>query len=279
MKTIFKSFKKIAISISDALKYADFSYSNSTNATGDTQLKLDILSDEIITKKLSKLKCIKALISEEKQNALQLENSGKYIIAYDPLDGSSLVDVNFAVGSIFGIYKNELCPQNLIASAYIIYGPRTELVLCKKKALLFRLNKKGKFSLVRELKLNEKGKLNATGGTQKAWEQKHAMLIKSLFDEGYRLRYSGAMVSDLHQILLKGGGLFSYPRSADAPNGKLRLAFEILPFAWIFEHANGATSDGSNDSLFDLDLKTLHQTSPCYFGSKYEINKVKQCLR
>lgn len=278
MKKIFKRFKKIAISISDALKYADFGYLASTNATGDTQLKLDVLSDEIITKKLSKLKCIKALVSEEKQSALEINNSAKYIIAYDPLDGSSLVDVNFAVGSIFGIYENELKAQNLVASAYIVYGPRTELVICKNKALLFRLNKKGKFNFVRELKLNEKGKLNATGGTQKSWEQKHAMLIKSLFDEGYRLRYSGAMVSDLHQILLKGGGLFSYPSSADAPNGKLRLAFEILPFAWIFEHANGATSNGVNDSLLNVNLNNLHQTSPCYFGSKYEINKVRQCL-
>ena len=279
MKKIFKRFKKIAIDISDALKYADFGYTNDKNATGDTQLKLDVLSDEIITKKLSKLQCVKALVSEEKQSTMDLNKDGKYIIAYDPLDGSSLVDVNFAVGSIFGIYKNELATQNLVASAYIIYGPRTELVICEDKPLLYRLNKKGKFALVRELKLNDKGKLNATGGTQKNWDKKHAQLIKSLFDEGYRLRYSGAMVSDLHQILLKGGGLFSYPATSDAPNGKLRLAFEVLPFAWIFGRAGGASSDGQNDSLLDTKLDMIHQTSPCYFGSKYEIDKVMACLK
>lgn len=274
MQDIIKAIQKSAICISDELKYADFGYLDTQNSTGDTQLKLDVKSDNIITQNLSKLPQIKALVSEEKTQALNLNQNGEFVIAYDPLDGSSLVDVNFAVGSIFGIYKNELKTQNLVAAVYCIYGPRLEMVICENSPKLYRLSKDGEFKFIKDLVLEQKGKLNASGGTQKDWSENHANLIKSFFDEGYRLRYSGAMVSDLHQILLKGGGIFSYPATPKSPDGKLRMAFEVLPFAFIFQKAGGATTDGQNNSLLDLELKTTHQTTPCYFGSKYEINKV-----
>ena len=278
MKEIFDGIKTAVKDIAQALKYSDFGYTANQNATGDTQLKLDVLSDEIITKTLSKINLVKELVSEEKEEALKVSGDGEYIVAYDPLDGSSLVDVNFAVGSIFGIYKGSLNPVNLVASVYSVYGPRTELVIAKDKVELFRLDKNGDFAFANKLRLKEKGKLNATGGTQKGWDEKHKELIKSLFDEGYRLRYSGAMVSDLHQILLKGGGLFSYPATSDAPKGKLRLSFEVLPFAFIYELAGGYAVDNEGKRLLEISLEKVHQTSPCYFGSKYEIDKVKACL-
>ena len=278
MKEIFDGIKIAVKDIAQALKYSDFGYTANQNATGDTQLKLDVLSDEIITKTLSKINLVKELVSEEKEEALKVSGDGEYIVAYDPLDGSSLVDVNFAVGSIFGIYKGSLNPVNLVASVYSVYGPRTELVIAKDKVELFRLDKQGDFAFACELRLKEKGKLNATGGSQKGWNEKHKELIKSLFDEGYRLRYSGAMVSDLHQILLKGGGLFSYPATSDAPKGKLRLSFEVLPFAFIYELAGGYAVDNEGKRLLEISLEKVHQTSPCYFGSKYEIDKVKVCL-
>lgn len=274
MQGIIRAIQRSVIRISEELKYADFGYLGTQNSTGDTQLKLDVKSDEIITEELSKLVQIKSLISEEKTEALEVCENGKYIIAYDPLDGSSLVDVNFSVGSIFGIYKNELKTENLIAAVYCVYGPRLEMVICESAPKLYRLAKDGEFKFIKNLVLEEKGKLNASGGTQKDWNQDHAKLIKSFFDEGYRLRYSGAMVSDLHQILLKGGGIFSYPATKNSPNGKLRMAFEVLPFAIIFERAKGATTNGKNKSLLELELTQNHQTTPCYFGSIYEINKV-----
>ena len=232
-------------------------------------------SDEIITAKFNQLSCVKALISEEKEDELEINKNAKFIIAYDPLDGSSLVDVNFAVGSIFGIYEDDVKPENLIAAAYSIYGPRLELVIAEKKGALpkfYRLGKDGEFKFIKELELKEKGKLNATGATQKGWSQTHRNFINELFNEGYRLRYSGAMVSDLHQILLKGGGLFSYPATSDHPNGKLRVVFEVLPFAFIYENAKGATSNGKNQTLFDIKIEKIHQTTPCFFGSRDEIS-------
>lgn len=279
MQEIFQSLEKIAILIADEIKYSDLGYTSEHNATGDTQLKLDVKSDLIITQELSKISSIKALASEEKEEFLKLNENGDYIVAYDPLDGSSLIDVNFAVGSIFAIYKDEIGAKNLVASAYIVYGPRLEMVICEDEPKLYRLSKDSRFQFIKTLQLGQKGKLNATGATQKGWSDKHREFVKSLFDEGYRLRYSGAMVADLHQILLKGGGIFSYPATTDAPNAKLRVSFEVLPFAYIYEKAGGATTDGEKSSLFDIKLEKIHQTSPCFFGSKYEIEKLLEIYK
>jgi len=275
MQEIKSALEKIAIQIADEVKFTDLGYTQNQNKTGDTQLKLDVKSDMIITEILGAIPAVKALVSEEKDEILDC-GSGNLVIAYDPLDGSSLVDVNLSVGSIFGVYENEISPRNLKMSAYIVYGPRLEMVICEDEARLYRLNREGKFDFIKVLNLGEKGKLNATGATQKGWSETHRKLVKSLFDEGYRLRYSGAMVADLHQILLKGGGLFSYPATTDAPNAKLRVTFEVLPFAFIYERAGGATTDGKSETLFDLKIEKIHQTTPCFFGSKYEISRVRE---
>lgn len=276
MQEIFKTIENIAKKISNGLKFAEFGYTQNQNSTGDTQLKFDVLSDKIIENEFKNVGCVKALVSEEKDEMLNLNEKGEFIVAYDPLDGSSLFDVNFAIGSIFGIYKNEISSENLVAAAYTLYGPRLEMVVCENSPKLYRLNPQNEFVFINELKLKEKGKLNATGATQKGWSEKHKKLVNCLFEEGYRLRYSGAMVSDLHQILIKGGGLFSYPATTDAPNGKLRVTFEVLPFAYIYEKAGGATTNGTSNSLFEIKIEKIHQTSPCFFGSKYEIAKLHE---
>lgn len=272
---IFNAIKKIAIQINEILAYEDTNYTQNTNSTGDTQLALDVKSDIIIQNTLKQLTCIKQLISEEQENAFVVNENANLIIGYDPLDGSSLVDVNLSVGSIFGIYKDDINGQNLIASAYIVYGPRVELVLAYENVKLYRLNKNNDFDFVKNIILQEKGKLNAPGGTQQFWSQKHKNFIDSIFKLGYRLRYSGGMVPDLHQILLKGGGLFSYPSTDDAKNGKLRKVFEVFPFAFIFQKANGYASDGMVDIL-SLKTSHLHDTTPCFFGSKFEMQKLKE---
>ena len=276
MQEIFKTIENIAKKISNELKFAEFGYTQNQNSTGDTQLKFDVLSDKIIEDEFKNSSLVKALVSEEKDEMLTINEKGEFIVAYDPLDGSSLFDVNFAIGSIFGIYKNEISSENLVAAAYTLYGPRLEMVVCENSPKLYRLNPQNEFVFINELKLKEKGKLNATGATQKGWSEKHKKLVNCLFEEGYRLRYSGAMVSDLHQILIKGGGLFSYPATTDAPNGKLRVTFEVLPFAYIYEKAGGATTNGTSNSLFEIEISKIHQTSPCFFGSKYEIAKLHE---
>lgn len=276
MQKVFESIKKAVLAISNEMKFPDTSYKDSQNATGDTQLGFDIKSDELITRILGECADIKALISEEKSEIYALNPQGRFVVAYDPLDGSSLFDVNFAIGSIFGIYEGEASAQNLRAAAYSIYGARLEIVLCEQNSApkLYRLDQNGEFVFVKELKIGTKGKINACGGTQKEWSDTHTNFIKSLFDEGYRLRYSGAMVSDIHQILCKGGGLFSYPATKNSPNGKLRAFFEVLPLAFIVENAGGKTTNGTNSTLLELNFSELHATTPCFFGSEYEINKL-----
>jgi len=275
MTEIIESIKKIAIDISEAIKTKDTGKVETQNASGDIQVKLDVISDEIVEKYLLETSSVREIISEEKEEPITKE-SGKYLVAYDPLDGSSLIDVDLSVGSIFGIYENDYNGNNIKAAVYVVYGPRIEMVVARDVVELFRLNEKTKeFKFVKELRLEKKGKILGPGGTQKNWYPFHKEMIDNLFKEGYRLRYSGGMVPDLHQILLKGGGLFAYPATTDKPKGKLRKLFEVFPFAYVFNKAGGFAIDGKEE-LLNLGYENYHDTTPCFFGSEYEINKVKE---
>ncbi|MBU1658354.1 class 1 fructose-bisphosphatase [bacterium] len=275
MRDIFDAIQRSAIRIKDAIDVKDIGYSQKENSSGETQLQLDIQCDLIIEEELSKVLSVHTIASEEKEHEMHIRENGKYFIAYDPLDGSSLIDVNLSVGSIFGIYEEKWGAKNMVASCYVVYGPRVEMVFAENKTKLYLLQA-GVFEFVKEIHLNEKGKLNAPGGTQQNWQPYHKELVDSFFAEGYRLRYSGGMVPDLHQILLKGGGLFSYPATSDKPEGKLRKLFEVFPFAFIFKIAGGDAIDGVSEDLMSLSHDHIHGTSPCFFGSKYEIARVKE---
>ena len=274
MRDIFDAIQKSAIRIKDAIDVKDIGYSQQENSSGETQLQLDIQCDMIIEEEFSKVNSIHTIASEEKEHEELLHNEGKYFIAYDPLDGSSLVDVNLSVGSIFGIYEGGFGADKMVAACYVVYGPRVEMVFAHNKTKLYLLQQ-GEFEFVKEIRLSEKGKLNAPGGTQQYWAPYHKKMIDSFFAEGYRLRYSGGMVPDLHQILLKGGGLFSYPGTTDQPLGKLRRLFEVFPFAFIFEKSGGGAIDGHND-LLTLGYSHIHDRAVCFFGSNYEIQRVKE---
>lgn len=276
MTEIFEAIKRSAARIKEAIEFDDTGYSDHINSTGDTQLKLDIKSDLIIEEEFRKVASIKEIVSEEKENKTPLHENGIYNIGYDPLDGSSLIDVNLSVGSIFGIYEGGYAGSNIKAAVYVVYGPRVELVIAQEDVKLYRLNKKGEFVFIKTIQLKEKGKLNAPGATQMGWEPKHKAMIDAIFQDGYRLRYSGGMVPDLHQILLKGGGLFSYPGTSDVPHGKLRMIFEVFPFAFVYEKAGGASINGQK-RILELSPSHPHYTTPCFFGSKAEIERVKEC--
>ena len=276
MNTVIDTIKAVAFKIDNAIKTSDLGYLDTENSSGEDQLKLDVQSDIIIEKAFASVNVVKNLVSEEKEGVLELNENGKYTICYDPLDGSSLVDVNLSVGSIFGIYEGELKAQNLVASAYVVYGPRIELMVATKgNAPVLSRVIGGEFKEIGSVTMQEKGKLNAPGGTQQNWEKYHKAFVDSLFAEGYRLRYSGGMVPDLHQIMLKGGGLFSYPATSDKPNGKLRQLFEVIPFAFMYEQAGGAAIDNKGNRLMELVPSHPHDTTPCFFGSKYEIKALK----
>jgi len=275
MNNIIKAIRKASIDIKNIIEDGDTSKSDNQNSTGDTQLKLDIQSDKIIEQEFKKISCVKEIVSEERENIIKINKNGKYLIAYDPLDGSSLVDVNLSVGSIYGIYENDFTGTNIVASIYVVFGPRVEMVVASSQSVKMYRLQKGEFNYIQDIKLNHKGKLQAPGSTQNCWFPHHKNMIDDFFKDGYRLRYSGGMVPDLHQILLKGGGLFSYPSTTDLPKGKLRQLFEVFPFALIYESAGGEAIDGTK-RILDISTTHIHDTSPCFFGSCEEINIVKK---
>lgn len=275
ISVIFDTLKESALRIDSLLKSTSAQYLQSTNTSGDMQLEVDVLADKLLQESLLMLPCVKGICSEEQADIVYSSHTqAPYMIAYDPLDGSSLIDSNLSIGSIFGIYNHSLEAKNLIASAYIIYGPKLEMLIAQEQPLHYRYNGQTWHNLG-ALQLKTKGKINAPGGTQKHWENKHKAMIESLFAQGYRLRYSGGMVPDLHQILIKGGGLFSYPATSDAPTGKLRKLFEVFPFAFIYEKAGGYATNGTQ-RLLELEVAHLHDSTPCFFGSEYEIKLVKE---
>ena len=272
MQEIIKAIEEASIEIKELIETGDTGKSDQENSTGDTQLKLDIASDIIIERIFKQLPTVKAIVSEEQENIINLNENGEYLIAYDPLDGSSLVDVNLSVGSIYGIYKNEFNAKNIVASVYVVFGPRVEMVVAIDDVKMYRL-KHGKFEFIQNIVLKQKGNLKAPGSTQSAWAPHHKQMVDDIFNDGYRLRYSGGMVPDLHQILLKGGGLFSYPGTTDKPKGKLRQLFEVFPFALAYEKAGGGAIDG-HQRLLEVETTHIHDTSPCFFGSNEEIKRV-----
>ncbi len=277
MQEIIKAIEEASIEIKELIETGDTGKSNQENSTGDTQLKLDIASDEIIERIFKQIPTVKAIVSEEQESIIDLNANGEYLIAYDPLDGSSLVDVNLSVGSIYGIYKNEFNAKNIVASVYVVFGPRVEMVVALDDVKMYRL-KHGKFEFIQNIVLKQKGNLKAPGSTQSCWAPHHKQMVDDIFNDGYRLRYSGGMVPDLHQILLKGGGLFSYPGTTDKPKGKLRQLFEVCPFALAYEKAGGGAIDGFKRVL-EVETTHIHDTTPCFFGSNEEIKRVLEVYK
>ena len=272
---IIESIKKSTLEIKKIIELGDSSKSDEQNSTGDTQLKLDIKSDIVIENNFKLLDCVKQIVSEEQENIIDINKNGEYLIAYDPLDGSSLVDVNLSVGSIYGIFKDDFKGSNIVASIYVVFGPKIEMIICDGKTVKLYRVQNDKFNYIKNITMNQKGNLVSTGSTQKCWYKHHQRLVEDMFEDGYILTYSGGMVPDLHHILLKGGGLFSYPNTSDKPKGKLRQLFEVFPYAHIFETAGGGATDGL-DRVLDIETKHIHDTTPCFFGSINELNRVRE---
>jgi len=147
-----------------------------------------------------------------------------------------------------------------------------------KGAHEFVLNREGEYVLAQEnIKMKEKGSIFSPGGLRRDWIPQHQKFIEQLEEEGYKLRYSGGFVPDINQVLIKRGGLFTYPALQKAPAGKLRLLFELQPMAFIMEQAGGMATDGKEDIL-SLKVDNINKCSPIYIGSRTEVEMAKQFL-
>jgi len=227
--------------------------------------------------------CVMA--SEEEEDIIHIPNKfriGKYVLLFDPLDGSSLVDVNLAVGTIVGIYQgdNLLQPgRNMVGAMYILYGPRVSMVYSVGKGVYeFTMNHLMEFTLTREkVQMNPSGDIYSPGGLRKKYTPENEAYIRYLEDKGSKLRYSGGFVPDINQILMNGKGIFMYPALTDSPNGKLRLLFELNPMAYLIEQAGGAATNGCMPIL-DMQPEGLDQRAPIYIGCKEDVAKATEFL-
>ncbi len=274
----------------------------SINVQGEEVKKLDLLSNEIFIRVFETLPSVNALGSEEMDDVFyydDAENRGKYLVLFDPLDGSGNIDINGSLGSIFSVHKRSgkegradladfLQPGNeQIAAGYILYGPATVFVYTVRgqdSVSVFTLDRSiGEFFLTAEgVRIPEgKGSYSVNESNESKWDQKVIDLVRSFrvgtAPVGKRAaRYTGALVADFHRTLLKGG-IFMYPALSDRPRGKLRYLYEASPLAMIAESAGGAASDGSIRTL-DLQPSQLHERCPLFIGSKKDVAYAVQSL-
>jgi fructose-1,6-bisphosphatase I len=263
----------------NAVRTGDLGVAGTSNLYGEEQLALDVLSDRIIKKRLIHSGVVCNIASEEMDEIFQAQADahGLYSVGYDPLDGSSLVDVNLAVGTIVSIYKGcDLLQtgRNQVAALYILYGPRVSLVYSVGNGVHeFTMNQLMEFTLTREnVTMKPTGDIYSPGGLRKKYLAGDAEFINYLEANGHKLRYSGGFVPDINQVMMKGKGIFMYPALQGAPNGKLRLLFELNPMAYLIEQAGGAASNGKIPIL-DLKPESLDHRAPIYIGCKDEVAK------
>ncbi|MDH3544405.1 MAG: class 1 fructose-bisphosphatase [Desulfuromonadales bacterium] len=271
--------------IINAIRTGDLGVAGTSNLYGEEQLELDVLSDRIIQKRLMYSGVIAKMASEEVDEVVEVTvpNNGRYSIAFDPLDGSSLVDVNLAVGTIVSIYEgdNLLRPgRNQVAALYVLYGPRTTMVVSTGKGVHeFAMNQLMEFDLVQEnIQLEGPAKIYAPGGLRSKYTKGTLDFVRSLEANGTKLRYSGGFVPDINQVLIKGGGIFLYPHLTDNPQGKLRLLYELNPMAFLVEQAGGAASNG-RQRILDINPENLDQCAPVFIGTKDAVAQAEQFIR
>jgi len=283
-KNIDRDLTRLICEISDASKYiinairtGDLGVAGTSNLYGEQQLALDVLSDRIIQKRLRHSGVVANMVSEESPEIVSVpdQSNRRFSVAFDPLDGSSLVDVNLAVGTIVSIYEGEDVLQtgrNLVAAMYILYGPRTTMVFsCGDGVHEFAMNQLMEYDLVHEnITFDGGARVYAPGGARSKYSHGTELFVQHLEQSGVKLRYSGGFVPDINQVLLKRGGLFMYPHLSDAPQGKLRLLFELNPMAYLIEQAGGAASTGKG-AILDLKPEGIDDRAPIFIGSKEEV--------
>ncbi len=250
------------------------SYTKLENSSGDTPIKADLALDKFLEETFLSLENIKSVFSEEKETPVTKEN-GSYLIAYDPLDGSSVMEANFLVGTIIGVYEKDYKAQNLVASLYVVFGHKIELVVALDKVYRYAFYQ-NKFHFIETIVLENKGKIIASGGNQKDFSLGLKKALEGFFAENYRLRYSGSMVADVHHVLVKKGGMFSYPQK------KLRKLFEVFPLALIIEKAKGEAfyfDKGVKKRLLEQSVENYHEKSECYLASPHEAQILEKYLK
>jgi fructose-1,6-bisphosphatase I len=274
-----------------------------TNIQGETQMKLDVFADQALFNAVRWGGQVCGAASEENERYTAFDNEvsrkSKYVVLFDPLDGSSNIDVNVSIGTIFSIFRrtssvgdmanvNDFLQKGIeqVAAGYVIYGSSTMLVYTTGNGVNgFTLEPSiGEFCLSHEnmripedgsiYSINEGNLLSCSPGVQEYL--KWCKLTDKKTNRPYSARYIGSLVADFHRNLIKGG-IYMYPGTVKAPDGKLRLQYESNPLAFIVEQAGGKASDGAA-RIMDLQPKDLHQRAPLFIGSKNMVERVERLI-
>ncbi|MCS7081457.1 MAG: class 1 fructose-bisphosphatase [Bacteroidetes bacterium] len=272
------------------------------NVHGEMVRKLDVFANQELIRALARGGECCVLASEEEEDILVLpESPGKYIVLLDPLDGSSNIDANVSIGTIFSVYRRTVSDgdgealrrdvlqpgSRQVAAGYVVYGSSTMLVYTTGHGVNgFTLDPSiGEFLLSHpHIQIPKRGKIYSTNqGYFRFWEAGMRQYIQYLQEEDkatgrpYSLRYIGTLVADVHRTLLYGG-IFLYPASSKDPKGKLRLMYEANPMAFIIEQAGGRASDGFR-RILDIEPRSLHERTPLILGSEEDVREAEQFLQ
>jgi fructose-1,6-bisphosphatase I len=263
------------------------SYEDDVNASGERQLAADVYADRLLEERLGAIDGVVEYASEERDDVVDVANDGDassgggdgLSVAVDPLDGSSNLKSNNAMGTILAVYDEPLpAPgRSLVAAAFVLYGPITSMTIARDGTVTEYDVVDGELLVAEEdLTVPDDPVVYGFGGRVPNWHEDFAAYVRDVEQE-LKLRYGGAMIADVNQVL-EYGGVFAYPAVDGAPNGKLRLQFEGNPIGYIVECAGGASSDGSQ-SLLDVEpTDDVHQRVPLHVGNDALIERLEAAL-
>jgi sedoheptulose-bisphosphatase len=284
MMGMFSACKEIAYKVRTAScdKMACF------NEFGDEQLAIDILANTVIFENLKASGAVATASSEETPVEDPMGGEG-YSVAFDPLDGSSIIDTNFAVGTIFGVWPGSkltgINGRSLSGAGMCVYGPRTTMSVAvdgiegTHEFLLIDdfSGRHGMWIKTNSFETIDEGKLFAPGNLRACQDNPgYQELCNYWFDNKYQLRYTGGMVPDVNQLMVKGKGIFANAASPSA-KAKLRVLYEVAPIGYLIEKAGGKSSDGEK-SVLDIEIEQTEDRTQCAFGSAKEVERFDQLV-
>ena len=262
--------------------------SGTENASGESVLAGDLYADELLGDAITAVDGVGSFVSEERESAVDAGGavgSGAdeaYAVAIDPLDGSSNLRSNNAMGTVVGVYDAPLpaSGRDLVAAGYVLYGPITTMIVADETGVREEVVTADGDGVDRsvveaDLTLPATPTVYGFGGRVPDWPSDFRAYARAVEDD-LKLRYGGAMVGDVNQVLTYGG-VFAYPALRSAPAGKLRLQFEANPIAYVIERAGGASSDGTG-SILDVEPEAVHQRTPVYVGNEALIERLEAAL-
>ena len=268
------------------------------NVQGEVQQKLDIIANDLLIDGVQACQSLAGLASEEMELPLSVKGTGDYLLLFDPLDGSSNIDVNVSIGTIFSILQKQdpnaplqtsdflLTGRHQVAAGYVVYGPQTTMALTLGDGVvMFTLNKKtGEFLLIKDAVTiaHSTKEFSINMSNMRHWADPVRRYVEECLagtsgtrDKDFNMRWIASMVADVHRVLSRGG-VFMYPWDQREPNkpGKLRLMYEANPMSFLVEQAGGASTNGTQQ-IMDLQPTDLHERVSVMLGSKEEIERLQ----